>query len=145
MKNKGSRFERELIAELWKNGFAAVRVAGSGVSTFPCPDIVAGNGKKFFAFEVKMRDSLPLYVSSKEVEKLRKFSETFGAICFVALKLPRKKWRFFAIEDMKVTGKGFSIDEEIYAMGKDFLDLRGIAQTRLPKGDQKRFNESCNE
>ncbi len=45
MKSKGSRFERDLIAELWKAGLAAIRVAGSGVSTFPCPDIVAGNGR----------------------------------------------------------------------------------------------------
>ena len=131
MKSKGSRFERELIAELWKNGFAAVRVAGSGVSTFPCPDIVAGNGKKFFAFEVKMRSSLPLYVSLEEIEKLRKFSEVFGAMCFVALKLPRKKWKFFAIEDLKETPKGFSIDEETYEIGKDILDLRGFVQKRL--------------
>lgn len=131
MKRKGSRFERELIAELWKNGFAAVRVAGSGVSSFPCPDIVAGNGKDFFAFEVKMRRSLPLYVSSEEVEKLRKFSEVFGATCFIALKLPRKKWRFFAIEDMNVTTKGFSIDDEVYATGKDILDLKGLTQKRL--------------
>ncbi|MEM4155503.1 MAG: Holliday junction resolvase, partial [Archaeoglobaceae archaeon] len=32
MKSKGTRFERDLIEELWKHGFAAVRVAGSGVS-----------------------------------------------------------------------------------------------------------------
>lgn len=131
MKSKGSRFERELIAELWKNGFAAVRVAGSGISTFPCPDIVAGDGKKFFAFEAKMRRSLPLYVSSEEIEKLQKFSKAFGAVCFVALKLPRKKWKFFLIEDLKVTTKGFRIDEETYAMGKDILDLKGLTQKRL--------------
>lgn len=131
MKSKGSRFERELIAELWRNGFAAVRVAGSGISVFPCPDIVAGDGKKFFAFEVKMRSSLPLYISSEEVEKLQKFSEKFGSICLIALKLPRKKWRFFAIEDMRITPKGFSIDEEVYAIGKDILDLKGLTQLRL--------------
>lgn len=131
MKSKGSRFERDLIAELWENGFAAVRVAGSGVSTFPCPDVVAGNGKKFFAFEVKMRNSLPLYVSSEEIEKLQRFSKVFGAACFVALKLPRKKWRFFAIEDLKPTAKGFCIDEETYSMGKDLLELKGLAQLRL--------------
>lgn len=131
MKSKGSRFERDLIAELWKNGFAAVRVAGSGVSAFPCPDIVAGDGKKFFAFEVKMRSSLPLYVSSEEIEKLKRFSGAFGAVCLVALKLPRKKWRFFAIEDMKATPRGFCIDEEVYAMGKDMLELKGLAQLRL--------------
>lgn len=131
MKNKGSRFERDLIEELWKHGFAAVRVAGSGVSHFPCPDIVAGNGKKFLAIEVKMRASLPLYMSEEEVEKLRKFSEVFGAEEIIALKLPRKKWKFFRIKDLGETNKGYRVDEEVYAKGLDLYDLKGIQQSRL--------------
>ncbi|MCS7119422.1 MAG: Holliday junction resolvase Hjc [Archaeoglobaceae archaeon] len=127
MKGKGSRFERDLIAELWKNGFAAVRVAGSGLSHFPCPDIVAGDGKMFFAFEVKMRNSLPLYLSNDEVENLLEFSKSFGAQGFIALKLPRKKWKFFKVEDLRETIKGYRIDEEIYATGKDIFDLRKLS------------------
>lgn len=131
MKSKGSRFERDLIEELWKHGFAAVRVAGSGVSHFPCPDIVAGNGEKFLAIEVKMRTSLPLYISEEEVEKLIKFSKVFGAEEFVALKLPRKKWRFFRLADLAETEKGYRVDEETYAKGMDIYDLKGLEQIRL--------------
>ncbi|MCS7144095.1 MAG: Holliday junction resolvase Hjc [Archaeoglobaceae archaeon] len=131
MKSKGSRFERDLIEELWKHGLAAVRVAGSGVSHFPCPDIVAGNGKKFFAIEVKMRTSLPLYLSLEEIEKLRKFSEAFGAEELIALKLPRKKWKFFRTKELGETSKGYRIDEEIYASGMDIYDLKGLEQAKL--------------
>lgn len=131
MKKKGARFERELIEELWKYGFAAVRVAGSGVSHFPCPDIVAGNGEKFLAIEVKMRTSLPLYLSEEEVEKLKKFSEAFGAQEFIALKLPRKKWRFFRLRELRETGKGYRVDEEVYANGRDLYDLMGLEQIKL--------------
>ncbi|MDI9609940.1 MAG: Holliday junction resolvase Hjc [Archaeoglobales archaeon] len=131
MKSKGTRFERDLIEELWKHGFAAVRVAGSGVSHFPCPDIVAGDGEKFLAIEVKMRTSLPLYVSEEEIEKLKKFSEVFGAQEFIALKLPRKKWRFFRLGDLGETGKGYRVDEDIYAKGMDIYDLRGLEQVKL--------------
>lgn len=131
MKSKGSRFERDLIEELWKHGFAAVRVAGSGVSHFPCPDIVAGNGKKFLAIEVKMRTSLPLYISADEIEKLKKFSEVFGAEELVALKLPRKKWKFFRLKELRETIKGYRIDEEIYANGIDIYDLKGLEQAKL--------------
>jgi len=145
MKRKGSRFERELIEELWENGFAAVRVAGSGASHFPCPDIVAGDGSTFFAFEVKMRKNLPLYLSSEEIKKLQEFSKAFGASGYIALKLPREKWKFFRIEDLKKTSKGFRIDEDVYAMGKDFHDLKGIIQTRLPYHDQKGFYDSRNK
>jgi len=131
MKGKGSRFERDLIGELWKNGFAAIRVAGSGVSHFPCPDIVAGNRGKVLAIEVKMRTSLPLYLSKEEIEKLRKFSEIFGAEELVALKLPRKDWKFFRIKDLCETGKGYRIDEETYANGMDIYDIKGLEQTKL--------------
>ncbi|MEM4472550.1 MAG: Holliday junction resolvase Hjc [Archaeoglobaceae archaeon] len=131
MKGKGSRFERELIEELWKNGFAAVRVAGSGASRYPCPDVVAGNGDEFFAFEVKMRSSLPFYISSDEVKKLLEFSKSFGAKAYIALKLPRKNWRFLRIEDLKETNRGFRIDEEVYANGRDILDLKNFSQSKI--------------
>lgn len=131
MRGKGSKFERDLIAELWKHGFAAVRVAGSGVSHFPCPDIVAGNGKKLLAIEVKMRTTLPLYLSKEEIEKLRKFSEIFGAEELVALKLPRKEWKFFRIKDLCETVKGYRIDQELYANGIDIYDIKGLEQTKL--------------
>uniref|UniRef100_A0A7J2TGW6 Crossover junction endodeoxyribonuclease Hjc n=1 Tax=Archaeoglobus fulgidus TaxID=2234 RepID=A0A7J2TGW6_ARCFL len=136
MKEKGSRFERSLIEELWKNGFAAVRVAGSGISHFPCPDVVAGNGNSFFAFEVKMRRSLPLYISSEEIKKLQDFSRAFGAKGYIALKLPREKWKFFGAEDLKKTSKGYKIDEEVYAIGKDFSELKGLIQSRLSECDE---------
>jgi len=131
MKSKGSRFERDLIEELWKHGFASVRVAGSGVSHFPCPDIVAGNGKRYFAIEVKMRSSLPLYMGEEEIEKLKKFSKAFGAQGLVALKLPRKKWKFFKPENLAEVGKGYRIDEEVYARGMDIYDLKGVEQAKL--------------
>ena len=50
-KSKGSKAERELISMFWKKGFAAMRAAGSGSTHHPSPDIVAGNGKYFFAIE----------------------------------------------------------------------------------------------
>ena len=133
MKRKGSRFERDLIEELWKNGFAAIRVAGSGVSHFPCPDIVAGNRKRFLAIEVKMRSTLPLYLTEEEIEKLRRFSEVFGAEEIVALKLPRKKWKFFKPKELGETNRGYRIDEEIYEKGMDIFDLKGLEQTKLDK------------
>ncbi len=132
MKSKGSRFERDLISELWREGFAAVRVAGSGVSTYPCPDIVAGNGDVFIAIEVKMRKSLPLYISEDEIRQLKDFSIFFGARPYIALKLPRKKWRFFTIEMLEKTEKSYKIDEKSYGMGLQLEEVAGrFVQKRL--------------
>ncbi len=80
-----------------------------------------------------MRSTLPLYLTEEEIEKLRRFSEVFGAEEIVALKLPRKKWRFFKLKELGETNKGYRIDEEIYEKGMDIFDLKGLEQTRLEK------------
>jgi Holliday junction resolvase len=132
MKSKGTRFERDLISELWKAGFAAIRVAGSGVSPFPCPDIVAGNGRTYLAIEVKMRKNLPLYLSADEVEQLVTFARGFGAEAYIALKLPRKKWKFFPLKMLERTEKNFKIDEKVYPLGLDIEEVAGkYLQKRL--------------
>ncbi len=117
MKKKGTRFERALIDKLWEFGFAAVRVAGSGTSTFPAPDIVAGNGKRILAIEVKMRKSLPLYLSYEEIKQLEIFSEKFGAEPFVALKLPRKEWKLFSLDLLESSGRNYRISDQNYDLG----------------------------
>ncbi len=135
MKSKGSRFERDLIEKLWKEGFAAVRVAGSGTASNPTPDVVAGNGKRYIAIEVKMRRSLPLYLSQEEVEELKSFANTFGAEAYIALKLPRREWRFFPLDELERTGrtgKGYKVGEDAYAMGMEIREVLGkVIQRRL--------------
>ncbi len=126
MKKKGTRFERALIDKLWEFGFAAVRVAGSGMSTFPAPDIVAGNGKKILAIEVKMRKSLPLYLSYEEIKQLKIFSEKFGAEPFVALKLPRKDWKFFSLDLLESSGRNYRISNQNYDLGVGVEQLAKI-------------------
>ncbi len=42
-KSKGSAAERELIHKFWANSWGAIRVAGSGSSQFPSPDILVGS------------------------------------------------------------------------------------------------------
>ncbi len=132
MKNKGTRFERHLINEFWKRGFAAVRIAGSGVMPHPSPDIIASNGRKFLAIEVKMRSRLPLYLSEDEMRQLEEFAEVFGAEPVIAFKIPRKEWRFFHVELLVKTKKGYKIDEENYLLGLSIDDVVGkTVQLRL--------------
>ncbi len=131
-KEKGLRFERELIDLLWECGFAAVRVAGSGVSSFPCPDIIASNGKITFAFEVKSRSKLPLYLDEREVKDLAMFSTLFGAKPYIALRLLRMKWKFVELEKLEKTSKGYRIDENIFSLAPDLEEITGKSfQLRL--------------
>ena len=51
--NKGASAERELIKMFFNAGFSVARVAGSGSSSLPCPDMIALSKKKKMAFECK--------------------------------------------------------------------------------------------
>lgn len=125
MAKKGMKFERDLIHMLWENGYAALRTAGSGAARYPTPDVVAGNGSNFIALEVKKRSSLPVYLTENEVRELVMFSNLFGANAYIAVKIPRKEWKFIDIEQLK-KGKSYRVDEEVYSTGMDFENVIGV-------------------
>jgi len=125
VKAKGTRFERELLGMLWKAGFAAVRVPASGAMSYPSPDIVAGNGERYLAIEVKMRSSLPLYVPKEDIDRLEKFSRIFGAEAVLAVRISKVGWRFVFPELLKRTKNGYKVDEEVFYSGLEFDELTG--------------------
>lgn len=123
---KGIKFERELIHRLWENGFAAMRSAGSGAARYPMPDIVAGNGKKFIAIEVKKRDKLPVYLTEQEIKELIMFANLFGAQAYVAVKVTNQNWKFFKVEQLEKTGSSYKIDKQVYSSGIDLKEMLGV-------------------
>lgn len=125
MPKKGMKFERDLIHMFWDNGYAALRTAGSGAARYPTPDVVAGNGSNFIALEVKKRSSLPVYLTENEVRELVMFSNLFGANAYIAVKIPRKEWKFIHIDRLK-KGKSYRVDEEVYTTGMDFEGIIGV-------------------
>ncbi len=133
MKKKGSRVERELVELFWSNGFAALRTPGSGVSTYPCPDVIASNGKKTLALEVKYKANLPIYIQTQRINDLLTFSKIFGATPLIAVKLPRKDWKFIKIDDLKRTKNGYKVDSDVLNTSADFDEIVG-------KSIQKRLN-----
>jgi len=107
-KTKGTNAERELVHLLWKHKHPAVRVAGSGSSTYPSPDVVASINSKTYAIEVKSIKEKTKYLKDKEIEDLILFAEMFNAIPIVAVKKKREGWFYASIKDLKKTPKGFS-------------------------------------
>jgi len=43
---KGANFERKLVSDLWAHGWAAMRAAGSGTTSYPVPDVIAAKTGK---------------------------------------------------------------------------------------------------
>ena len=111
-KKRGIAAERELLHLLWERGFAVARVAGSGSVPEPSCDLLAGNGREKFAIECKMSGNGTKYITKAQMDDFVAFSERFGLQPLIAIKFLRKGWFFLSPEELKKTGKGFSITLE---------------------------------
>lgn len=119
-KGRGINAERELIRLLWEKGFSACRVAGSGSSRFPSPDIIAGNAARKLAIECKTSREESRYIPKENLEQLRIFANAFGAEPWIAVRFAKNNWLFISLDDLHDTGNNFSISLE-NAKKKGFL------------------------
>ncbi|MEI7961738.1 MAG: Holliday junction resolvase Hjc [archaeon] len=107
--NKGANAERELIKTLFDLGFAVLRVAGSGVSPLPSPDVVALKSGRVIAIECKAWKgahlAIPVVTMSDEIN----WAKTAGAEFFIGWKIPREGWLFVRAEHFHNAGKNFMI------------------------------------
>ena len=78
-KAKGTRGERELVKAFNENGWACIRVAGSGSSRYPSPDLLAGNAMRRIALECKVTADSKKYLAQEDIEQLQTFAAKFGA------------------------------------------------------------------
>ena len=132
---KGDRRERELVNELDAAGFAVMRAPASGSATDrDLPDVLAGDGERFFAIEAKSSAGDPIYLSGEEVESLIYFARNFGANARIAVRFDREDWYFFHPGDCYTTdGGNYRVKKETaLAEGTDFDELVGhSSQARL--------------
>jgi len=94
---KGSKAERELLKKFWENGVAAIRVAGSGKSTTPACDLIAGKNKKVIVLECKATKKDSIYLDEEELHRLDKLARTIGCSAFIACRFSRDEWFFVAL------------------------------------------------
>ena len=123
-KAKGSNVERELIAMFWNAGWGAVRIAGSGGSQFPNPDVLASNKIRRIAVECKFVNDNKKYFSKEDIAQLEMFAEKFGAEAWLGIKFSRKNWYFIKTNELNSTGEMFIASLEICKeKGKEFNEL----------------------
>ncbi len=126
-KRKGSDAERDLVGKFWQEGWSAHRIAGSGSSSYPSPDIIAGTPSRKLAIEVKKTKDLIKYFSEEEIKALRDFSSVFGAEPWVAVQFASEPWAFFTVDDLQKTGKQWRIK-------KEDSPLKGLLFEEITKG-----------
>lgn len=109
LKSKGINAERDLIHKFWqKEGWSAIRVAGSGSSKYPSPDILAGNKVRKLAIESKIISEDKKYFSNDDITQLKAFCNIFGAEPWVAIKFKGHEWLFVSLEDLEKTENGYA-------------------------------------
>ncbi len=110
--NKGANAERELLRKVYESGFGCVRIAGSGATILPSPDIVALSPKKKISFECKAWNSNYLNISIQQMEELIYWGEISGTEVFVAWKIPNKGWFFLKPEHFSKKTKSYAISRK---------------------------------
>jgi Holliday junction resolvase len=126
-KGKGISAERELIHLFWGTGlWAAVRVAGSGAIKYPVPDVLAANNLRKLAIECKSTKSGQQHLDKEQVDGLQSFAQRFGTEPWIGVRYDHYGWRFFSLEDLKQTVKGFSANMTLAEQkGLTFEELIG--------------------
>ncbi len=109
-KSKGINAERDLVHKFNHVGWVSARIAGSGSSKYPSPDVIAGNNLKKLVIECKTLQAETKYLTKKEVEELKIFADTFGAEPWIAVKFGKEEWFFLNIEDLKLTDRHYVIN-----------------------------------
>lgn len=112
LKAKGTSAERELIHLLWDRGWFAVRVAGSGSTKYPSPDVIAGNGLRRLAIECKSSSDDTRYMTKKQIGELLQFARMLNAEPWVAFRHDAE-WYFVALDDLHDSGKHLAVSEEL--------------------------------
>jgi len=128
---KGDRAERELIHMFFDTGnFMPLRVAGSGSTTLPSPDILVGGLGRVFAIECKSSKNKK-YIRKEQVDELVEFSNKFGAEAWIGMRFNVKGWFFIKVEDLQIS-KGNS-----YAIDLEFAQEKGIKFEELTNNKLK--------
>ncbi len=110
-KQKGANAERDLVHKFWGTGsWVAHRIAGSGSSKYPSPDIIASNNIRRLALECKATKKTSVYIPKEEIGALVQFSRMFGAEPWVAVRFVRQEWLFMSIDDMHDTGSNYAVN-----------------------------------
>ncbi len=123
---KGARYERELKETLRQKGFWVIRSSKSGVDGL-APDLVALSTTKKFALECKAWKA-GLHFDKAKMEIMKQFENTTGIPYYIAWKQPRKEGRFFPLNALKETPRGYSLPTENLAIGMKIGEVTGETQ-----------------
>ena len=128
MKSKGSRTERELVhlfndTKLW----AAIRIAGSGLTKDSNPDVLVGNNQRYLAIECKSLKNKIKYLTEEDIAQITDFAERFGAEAWFGIRFDREGWYFIKPNNLE------KIKTKNYAVSLPLVKEKGLSFEELIK------------
>lgn len=111
-KAKGSVFERNLVHKFWESGWGAARIAGSGSSKLPAPDIIAGRPGRMIVIEAKASADKSKYLTVEEVDQLILLARALGAEPWIAVKFNGRGIKFCSANSAKRTEKSVIVSSD---------------------------------
>ena len=126
-KSKGSRTERELVHLFFEADWQPVRIAGSGSTPLPSPDLLVGSKGRVLAIECKSGKTIK-YIQEDQIDELIDFSSRFGSEAWVGLRFDRKDWLFLKPDQLSRTKSG------VYAASFNHAKENGLSFDDLIKG-----------
>ena len=127
-KAKGTAAENELLHNFWENEWVCVRVAGSGSTQFPAPDLLASNGFRKIVMEVKVVNANKKYFTKKEIEDLELFAQKFGAQSWVGVRFSQNQWYFIPTSELEQTKSNNYVIDIITMKKKGFVFMEMIGK-----------------
>lgn len=107
MSRKGILEERTVISIFEENGYRATRIPASGGRTQRAlPDVLAGNGRRYYAVEVKSSKNDYIYIHEEQIQELIEFAHGFGATPLVVAKFTWKPYKVFDIIELETADSG---------------------------------------
>tara|TARA_Y100000310_G_C20682017_1_gene816538 strand:+ start:3124 stop:3498 length:375 start_codon:yes stop_codon:yes gene_type:complete len=95
---------------LWEQFGPCVRVAGSGSTPKPAPDLLASNGGRCVAIECKAIKGEKRYFDYSELMQLKLFADNFGAEPWVGVRFDKLGWWFVKVDKIrKSKGESFLV------------------------------------
>jgi len=129
MKIKGCRTERELLHKFYDEGWQACRVAGSGSTPLPAPDLIAGKDGRILVIECKAGKGDKKYIETEQIDELNKLATKMGAEAWIGLRFDREDWYFIQPKNLNKT-KGGNIVISLDFIKQKGRTLKGLIKCR---------------
>jgi len=118
-KKIAANVEREVLRLIWDFGYAALRVAGSGSSSYPASDLIARIGDELYIIEVKSTHSERIRINEEQQEQLSLLADKFKAKILIVLKFFGKG--IYCSENLRTT---YTMDDKDLIPFKLFLESK---------------------